>query len=148
MPRWPEKKYDKNRHSCYILRYHLILVTKFRHPVLTDAVAEDLKELLHSIMEIKWGCRIIAVNTDGDHVHILFSSKPQVPLSVLVNNVKTVTSRELRKRHEEFLKKYYWKKLFWSDSYFIGCVSDTTEEIVSLYIESQGTKKNKAANPA
>ena len=142
MPRWPEKKYDKNRHSCYLLKYHLIIVTKYRHPVLAGVVADDLKELVRGVME-KWDCRVIAVNTDMDHVHILFSAKPQTTPSVLVNNIKTVTSRELRKRHADFLKSYYWKPFFWSDSYYIGCVSDTTEDIVSMYISSQGSKRKE-----
>lgn len=141
MPRWPEKKYDKNRHGCYLLRYHLILVTKFRHPVLIDQVKEDLVRYIHATMEDKWGCKIIAVNTDKDHVHVLFSASPQIQLSTLVNNLKTVTSRLLRKNHKDYLSQYYWKPLFWSDSYFIGSIGDTTEEIVQAYIESQGQKK-------
>ena len=143
MPRWPERKYDKNRHSCYLLRYHLILVTKYRHPVLTGAIREDLLKLVHNIVENKWGCPIIAVNTEMDHIHVLFSAAPQVQLSVLVNNLKTVSSREIRKHHSEELKPYYWKPYFWSDSYFIGSVGDTTEEIVSAYIEEQGREKKK-----
>ena len=145
MPRWP----DKNRHSCYILKYHLILVTNYRNPVITGIVKEDLIDLIKSIAGIKWGCNIIAINTEEDHVHVLFSAPPQVRLSDLVNSIKTCTSRELRKRHAEFLSRYYWKPLFWSDSYYIGSVGDTTEEIVTLYIESQSKKQKKnAANPA
>lgn len=61
---------------------------------------------------------------------------------------KTVSSRLLRKHHAEFLSSFYWKPLFWSDSYFIGAVSDVTDEIVSVYIQNQGKKKKNAANPA
>lgn len=28
--------YYKNRHSCFLLSYHLVLVTKYRKPVLAD----------------------------------------------------------------------------------------------------------------
>ena len=27
--------YYTNRHSCFLLQYHMVLVTKYRHPVLT-----------------------------------------------------------------------------------------------------------------
>ena len=30
--------YYKNRHSCFLLSYHLVLVTKYRKPVLTGVV--------------------------------------------------------------------------------------------------------------
>ena len=30
--------YYTNRHSCFLLQYHMVLVTKYRHPVLTGGV--------------------------------------------------------------------------------------------------------------
>ncbi|MBQ6520242.1 MAG: IS200/IS605 family transposase [Anaerolineaceae bacterium] len=130
----------KNRHSCYLLEYHLVVATKFRHPVLVGVVSKELRDIIYDLFENRWNTTVRAENTDLDHVHILFSAPPQVQLSKLVNNFKTVSSRLLRKHHENFLKKYYWKPLFWSDSYFIGAVSDVTDEIVRVYIENQGKK--------
>ena len=136
-------EYMTNRHSCYRFEYHLVVVTKFRHPVLEGEIAEDLKTIAKDIFENRWKCILRNINTDKDHVHILFSAPPQVQLSALVNNFKTVSSRLLRKKHAQYLENYYWKPLFWSDSYFIGAVSDVTEEIVSLYIDRQGEKKSR-----
>lgn len=31
-------EYYTNRHSCFLLQYHIVLVTKYRHPVLTGDV--------------------------------------------------------------------------------------------------------------
>ena len=78
------------------------------------------------------------MNTDKDHIHILFSAKPQVQLSKLVNTYKPVTSRLLRKEFAEFLKPYYWKPYFWSRSYFICTVSERSHDTVTAYIENQG----------
>ena len=78
------------------------------------------------------------MNTDQDHIHILFSTKPQVQLSKLVNTYKTVTSRLLRKEFAEFLKPYYWKPYFWSRSYLICTVSEHSHDTVTAYIEDQG----------
>ena len=74
------------------------------------------------------------------HMHILFSSDPQTRLSDLINNYKTTSSRLIRKNNKEFLSKYFWKPYFWSDSYFIGTVSDVTESIVNNYINNQDKK--------
>lgn len=90
------------------------------------------------IIEDYWKCGIHEINTDKDHIHILFESKPQVQLSKLVNNYKTVTSRCLRKEFAEELKPYYWKPYFWSDSYFICSVSDRSHAAVEAYIKDQG----------
>nr|WP_281817764.1 transposase [Vallitalea longa] len=40
-------------------------------------------------------------------------------LAKLVNTLKTVSSRLIRKKHSEYLKEYYWKPVFWSRSYCI-----------------------------
>lgn len=132
-----ESLYRTNRHSCYLLEYHLVVVTKYRHPVLTGKLKDRLLELSFNVIEDYWKCRILEISTDKDHIHILFESKPQVQLSKLVNNYKTVTSRILRKEFADELSPYYWKPYFWSDSYFIGCVSDRTREAVRFYIQNQ-----------
>ena len=132
--------YYANRHSCFLLQYHLVVVTKYRHPVLVGEVSERLKELTHELLEGKWGCNVIAVETDEDHVHVLFEAPPQVAPASLVNNYKTVTSRYLRKEFAEELKDYYWKPVFWSQSYFICSVSEKSAEVVERYIENQGCR--------
>lgn len=133
-----ESLYRTNRHSCYLLEYHLVVVTKYRHPVLTGKQKDRLLELSFNVIEDYWKCRILEISTDKDHIHILFESKPQVQLSKLVNNYKTVTSRILRKEFADELSPYYWKPYFWSDSYFIGCVSDRIRKAVRFYIQNQG----------
>ncbi len=128
--------YKKGRHSCYDLEYHLVVVTKFRHKVITGALEDRLIELTQNLME-QWKCDLHSVECNEDHVHILFSAPPQVCLSRLVNNYKTVTARYLRQEFMKELRPYYWKKYFWSQSYFIGSVSERTHDAVRKYIETQ-----------
>lgn len=132
--------YEKNKHSCYYLKYHLVLVIKYRNPVINKDIKEQLINIAYNIFENSWGLKIDNINTDIDHIHILFSSDPQTRLSDLINNYKTTSSRLIRKNNKEFLSKYFWKPYFWSDSYFIGTVSDVTESIVNNYINNQDKK--------
>lgn len=129
--------YKKNRHACYLLQYHLVVVTKYRHPVIEGNLKTRLLELTNYIFENQWPCTILAVNTDKDHIHILFEAPPQVQLSKLVNNYKTVSARLLRKEFAEYLAPYYWKPVFWSLSYFLCSVSERSEQIVHAYIDAQ-----------
>jgi len=133
--------YKKNRHSCYDLSYHLVVVTKYRHPVIVGDLKTRLVELSHRILEENYPCEIREINTDKDHIHIMFDAPPQIQLSSLINNYKTVTSRLLRKEFHQQLSTYYWKPVFWSQSYFIGTVSDRSKETVAQYIRSQGNKE-------
>ena len=84
------------------------------------------------------GLNILEMNGAEDHVHILFEADPYTTPGELVNVVKTKTSRFARKEYgETVLKKYYWKPLFWSDSYFITSVSENILANVQKYIQNQ-----------
>ena len=56
----------------------------------------------------------------------------------LVNVIKTKTSRFARKQYgDTLLKPYYWKPLFWSDSYFVTSVSENSLTHIKTYIQNQ-----------
>lgn len=128
--------YYVNRHSCFLLQYHLVLVTKYRHPTLVEPLRSELIAYTTEYFN-KQGCHIMEVNCDTDHMHILFEAPPQISLSNFVNAFKSASSRIIRKNHSDFLEKFYWKPYFWSTSYFIGTVSEHTTEIVANYIRNQ-----------
>ena len=75
---------------------------------------------------------------EKNHVYILFETPPQVQLSKLVNTLKNVSSRLIKKQYEQYLKKYYWKSAFWSRSYCIVSSGGATIETIKRYIENQG----------
>ena len=131
-------QYSKNRHSCFLLKYHLVVVTKYRYPVLTKEIEKRLNEITKHFFEEQWECKIISMKAgEKNHFHILFEATPTVQLSKLINNYKTVSSRLIRKEYADFLSDYYWKPHFWSRTYFVGCVSDVNEEIIKNYISNQ-----------
>ncbi|GIW37826.1 MAG: hypothetical protein KatS3mg074_224 [Meiothermus sp.] len=56
-----------------------------------------------------------------------------------VNNLKTVTSRALRKKHAQHLSKFYRKAVLWSGSYAIMTAGGAPLEVLMQYI--QGPRK-------
>ena len=132
--------YYTNRHSCFLLQYHIVLVTKYRHPVLTGDVKAAVYERINYVAENR-GFNILELNGEEDYVHLLIEADPQTPPAELVNVIKTQTSRKTRKLYgNTLLKKYYWKPYFWSDSYFVATVSEDTSDVVKNYIKNQGIK--------
>lgn len=128
--------YYVNRHSCFLLQYHLVLVTKYRKPVITGALEKRLKEYTETYFK-QQGMNIQALETMPDHMHILFDAPPQINLANYINAFKSASSRIMRKEFEGEVSKYYWKPYFWSLSYFIGTVSDRSTEAVKHYINCQ-----------
>ena len=115
----------------------MVLVTKYRHPVLTGGVKEIVYGTIRDIFREK-GLVIMEMNGEADHVHVLFEADPFTAPGSLVNIIKTKTSRFVRKEYgETVLKKYYWKPYFWSDSYFVTTVSENSLAVVQDYIRNQ-----------
>lgn len=128
--------YKKSRHSCYDLNYHLVLVTKYRHPVIKEALAKDLKDYIYGY----FNNNKVVINEyedNLDHLHIMFEGKPNLNLSHFINGLKTNSSKFIREKYGASLKNYYWKPYFWSNSYFIGSVSEKSKSVVREYIRNQ-----------
>lgn len=87
-----------NRHSVYELKYHLVVVTKYRKEIINDKIKDELTDIAINIFENSYNGTIIEINIDKDHIHILFSVGPQVQLSKAINSFKTVSSRLVRKK--------------------------------------------------
>lgn len=132
-------EYKKNKHAIYRLQYHLVVVTKYRHKCINAEINARLKEIARDIFENRWKCEIVEIESEADHLHIAFEAMPQVQLSKLVNNFKTVSSRLIRKEFAEHLKPYYWKPFFWSPSYCLLTVGGVTIEIIKAYISAQAS---------
>lgn len=128
--------YYVNRHSCYLLQYHLVHVTKYRKPVITGNLEKALKGYTLQYFKDR-DIPVHAMETMPDHIHILFDAPPQMNLAEFINAFKSASSRQMRKRHRDQVSKYYWEPYFWSLSYFIGTVSDRTKQAVEAYIRNQ-----------
>ena len=131
--------YYKNRHSCFLLQYHLVLVMKYRRKALVGEVRECVYKTLRDGLENQ-GCRVVRMNGEEDHVHILFEAPPDKKLTELVNMLKTRSARMTWARYPDELRKFYWREdrhLFWTDSYFVTTVGYNSLEAVDHYIKNQ-----------
>lgn len=128
--------YYRSRHSCFLLQYHLVLVTKYRNPVLTGRVKDTVYEMIRRTCRER-DAEIIEMNGEPDHVHVLFDACPDLDIMELVNVMKSRTARIARRDNPQEVAKYYWKPYFWSDSYFITSVGVNTAKVVKEYIEAQ-----------
>jgi putative transposase len=132
--------FDKNAHSVYTLNYHLVQCIKYRRKALDfPEIIEELKMRTKNIAE-SYGCEILAIETDLDHVHILFKAKPQTDLLKFINNWKSATAKALRRKFTDKLKNKLWRDSFWSNSYCLITTGQTTLDQVKKYVESQKEK--------
>ena len=130
--------YNKGYRCVYLLNIHLVLVTKYRRKIINQAILARLKEILGSTCD-KWGSKLTDFNGEPDHVHLIIDFPPDVEISKLVNNLKTVSSRLIRKEFAPVINKVYSKPVFWTGAYFVASCGGVTIDQVKKYVENQAT---------
>ena len=76
---------------------------------------------------------------EKDHVHLLVNYPPKVSISKLVNSLKGVSARLLRKKGYPTIVKYLWGRNLWSPSYFAASCGGAPISIIKQYIDGQNT---------
>ena len=84
---------------------------------------------------------VLEVNGEENHIHLLIEYPPKYSISKLVNHLKGVSSRLLRKEfdltpHQDHL---------WSPSYFAISCGGAPVEKIKEYIEHQGESRPERA---
>jgi putative transposase len=136
---------QKTSNSIYSIKYHLVLVVKYRKPIIND-YKSFISSTVNSFSS-KHKFSVDLVNYDIDHAHMLISAKPDISPSQIVKVIKQHTSYELWNNFESELKKNFWKKhIFWNRSCYISTVGDIDKSQIEEYIKNQGKTPRLSVN--
>lgn len=100
-----------------------------------------LEEICHNLCE-KWEVELLEFNGEKDHVHLLIDMHPNIQPSKFINNLKTVSSRYIRKEFAKELKPFYWKPVLWTRAYCLLSVGGAPLEVLKKYIQNQERPKD------
>jgi putative transposase len=131
--------------AVYEIQLHIVFVVKYRRKVLTEAMLSSVAEVLKNTLE-SWRCELIEVGGEADHLHLLIGIHPALNIADLIGNLKSISSRHLRKDYEVEIKQYLWKDAFWHRAYYVGSVGKTTLETIKNYVKNQG-ESDKPGRP-
>jgi putative transposase len=110
------------------LFYHFIWSTKHRQPLLDDSNKKIIyKSCIAKAVEL--GSIVLEIRAVDDHIHLLLSASPSIAPSVLVGQIKGVSSHLIR--------KLGWKDFSWQGEYGAYSVSESQLPIVIAYIQNQ-----------
>lgn len=129
---------DCNKHSVFLLNYHLVMVIKYRRKVITDPISDRLREMFTELGE-EYKIHLDTWNHDQDHVHVLFRGEPRTALTKFINAYKSASSRLIKKEFPE-IRSVLWKEAFWSQSFCLLTTGGAPVEVIRKYIETQGEK--------
>jgi putative transposase len=113
-------------------------VTKYRRKVFTKELLHELREIFACVCS-DFEAELIEMDGEKDHVHLLVTYPPKIALSRLVNSLKGVSSRLIRKKQFPSITRALWGNALWSPSYFAGSCGGAPLETIRLYIEQQAT---------
>jgi putative transposase len=123
------------------IKYHVILVTKYRRNCLRDDIMGTCIELITTRLE-QMRCNLIAIRGDtSNHIHIMFEAKPAQSVSLIVQILKQLTTYHIWRNMDfaVYLREYYWHKNYlWSSGYFCSTTGNASSAIIEEYINSQG----------
>ena len=127
--------YWTGAHTKHRMMYHIVWIPKYRKRILKGALAKRISELLHECAEMnRW--KIIELNIQVDHVHMIVQLRPDVSVSKVVQMFKGRSSRIVRQKFPE-LKEFYWGPNFWCDGYFVETVGQVSLEVIQNYVKNQ-----------
>ena len=123
-------------HCVYKLKYHLVLVTKYRNKCFTGEILDRLEAIFREQCS-KWDVELLQFGGEDDHVHLMLEMHPNIEPAKLINSLKTVSSRLIRKEYAEHMAKYYWKPTLWSRAYCLITAGGAPLEVLEEYIKNQ-----------
>lgn len=129
------ENYVHENTSVSLINYHFVWIVRRRKKLLTGAIDRRVLELIPIAVE-EIGCKVLALETHLDHVHLFVQAKPVLAPFQIMHRVKGFTSHTLRKEFPEILKL----ASLWTRSYFVGTAGNVSSETIKKYVENQKTK--------
>ena len=132
-----KETYGSTAHCKHRLRYHVIFSTKYRRKCL-DEIRDEVIEAFKYAESIS-NFKILVMELDKDHIHLLMKWKPSLSIDQVVRRLKQITTNQLWKTCPSHLSKFFWnKKIIWTGGYFCSTIGSVSEETLKRYIENQG----------
>ena len=125
------------RHNKNFLLYHIVCPVKYRRQVFTALVEQTLQETCAGISE-RYEINFVEIGADENHVHFLVQSVPAKSPTEIVTAIKSITAKEIFRRHPE-VQEQLWGGHLWTSGYYINTVGATgNEQVIRAYVKKQG----------
>ena len=129
-------------HNKTLLLYHLVFPAKYRRKVFSQGIEDTLVNVCIEISQ-RYEINFIEIGNDEDHVHFLVQGIPNMPVSRMVQIVKSITAREIFLKHKE-VKKLLWGGNLWTSGFYANTVGQfASEETIKNYVRDQGKEYSK-----
>ena len=116
-------------------------MSRFLGTVLSGDIRRIIESDIYRFSE-KMGCKVVELNIQLDHVHLLVRVPPKVSISSLMGTLKGKTAIRVFHKNPQLKRKPYWGNHFWANGYCVDTVG-INEEMVRQYVKYQENNEKK-----
>ena len=128
-------------HTIGETNLHLQFTPAYRRDIFSEPLTRELTVayIIERAQQMK--VEVAAIECGTNHLHLFVKQWKNWSVKVLVGQLKSYSSRKMRKGHRFLFSNKLWGKKFWSAGYFHRTVGAVTAETVKRYI-AEGQKKH------
>ena len=115
------------------MNYHFVWCPKYRRKLIVGDVERRLRQLIEEKAK-ELNCKILALETMPDHVHVFILATPILAPNRIIAGLKGYSSKVLR---DEFPHLKSSLPTLWTRSYFVSTHGHVSSETIKKYIEEQ-----------
>ena len=127
-------RYESASQVFYRCQYHIVWMPKYRFKILKGKLGKEVYRSIYVFCNMK-KCRVVELNVQIDHVHLVVRTPPGLSVSDLMGVLKGRTAIRLFNKFP-YLRKKLWGNHFWQRGYFVDSVG-ANEEIIRRYVKYQ-----------
>lgn len=128
-------------HTVGETNLHLQFTPAYRRDIFREPLVRELTIAYIAERAQQMQVQLAAIDCGPDHLHLFVKNWKNWAVKVLAGQLKTYSSRKMRKGHSFLFSNKLWGKKFWSAGYFHRTVGAVTTETVKRYI-AEGQKKH------
>ena len=119
---------------------HLQFTPAYRRDIFSDELVRELTVayLLERAKQLK--IFVSAIDCGPDHIHLFVEHWKNWSIAGLSRELKSYSSRKMRKGHKKLFADKLWGKKFWSAGYFHRTVGAVNAETVKKYVAQSQDK--------
>ncbi len=134
-------RFYKLSQSVWHCQYHIVWTPKYRYKILKGKIAKELENCIQ-VYSAQKGAKIIELNIQVDHVHLLVMIPPKESISNFVGTLKERSAIRILNKFRRLKTKPYWGNHFWARGYCVDTVG-LDLEMVKKYVKYQDYKQDK-----
>lgn len=104
-------RYEKASHVYWRCQYHIVWTPKYRFRILKNKVGRDVYRCIQVYCE-QLGCKVVELNVQVDHVHLVVKIPPKLSVSKLMGALKGKIALKLFSKYPYLRKTSYGETIF------------------------------------